>query len=164
MKTISNTLTAVLLWSTAVFGFSSCVWEYPEQFCGTSWQSTEVPLGPFEATTLTLDFLCGGQVCIKTEGIPSAIYGSYTIDGDNAILHGVSIKIDGHTITFIDASLSQKQALTGALRPTSGTEDSGTTGSAAAGPGAGSGCTLFLRWRINDSVYPFTTALHPTGQ
>ena len=130
MKTSTNTLTAVTLGAMAVFGLSACIWEgdISDRFYSTLWECTEVPLGPFQADELELEFMCGGTVRLQSEALPAPIYGTYETDGQNAIFQNLMIEIEGYTVTFIDARVS--------------------------------GDTLFLRWRIENSVYPFTTPMH----
>ena len=130
MKTSTNTLTAVTLGVMAVFGLSACIWEgdISARFYGTLWECTEVPLGPFQADELELEFICGETVRLQSDALPAPTYGTYETDGQNAIFQNLMIEIEGYTVTFIDASVS--------------------------------GDTLFLRWRIENSVYPFTTPMH----
>lgn len=129
MKRFTNTSTAVALWTMAVFGLSSCIFEAPnDKFYRTLWECNEVPLGPFEVNELTLEFLCGNAISIKTDTSPGIVYGTYETDGETAIFHNMVIEIQGLTVTFIDADSS--------------------------------GDTLFLRWRVENSVYPFTTPMH----
>ena len=123
-------LTAVALGVMAVFGMNSCIFESDlnDRFCRTLWECTEVPLGPFQADELELEFMCGGTVRLQSDALPAPIYGTFETDGENAFFQNLTIEIEGYTVTFIDASVS--------------------------------GNTLFLRWRIENSVYPFTTPMH----
>ena len=123
-------LTAVALGVMAVFGMNSCIFEsgLNDRFCRTLWGCTEVPLGPFQADELELEFMCGGTVRLQSDALPAPIYGTFETDGENAFFQNLTIEIEGYTVTFIDASVS--------------------------------GNTLFLRWRIENSVYPFTTPMH----
>jgi hypothetical protein len=123
-------LTAVVLGVMAVFGLSACIWEgdISDRFYSTLWECTEVPLGPFQADELELEFICDGTVRLQSDALPAPTYGTYETDGQNAIFQNLTIEIEGYTVTFIDASVS--------------------------------GDTLFLRWRIENSVYPFTTPMH----
>ena len=133
MKRITNKPAAVALGVMAVFGLSSCIFDNDlnDRFFRTLWECTEVPLGPFQADELELEFMCGGTVRLQSDALPAPIYGTYETDGQNAIFQNLRIEIEGHTVTFIDASVS--------------------------------GNTLFLRWRIENSVYPFTTPMHRAG-
>lgn len=129
MKTSANKVTAVVLGAMAVFCFSSCIFDGAgDKFYRTLWESSEVPLGPFEVELLTLEFLCGESISIKMDRAGRTIYGTYETDGETAVFSNLSLEIENFTVTFIDASRS--------------------------------GETLFLRWRIENSVYPFTTAMH----
>ena len=130
MKRITNKPAAVALGVMAVFGMNSCIYESDlnDRFFRTLWECTEVPLGPFQADELELEFMCGGTVRLQSDALPSPIYGTYETDGENAFFQNLTIEIEGYTVTFIDASVS--------------------------------GDTLFLRWRIENSVYPFTTPMH----
>ena len=124
---------------------TSCIFDAPgDEFYQTLWHSEENPLGPFDISTLTLEFLCNGSVSITTtaspasadDGVqdqteaenPKTIYGEYSPDGAIAVLENLHITLRGLEVTFIEAHLS--------------------------------GDTLFLLWRIENSVYPFTTALN----
>ncbi len=108
---------------------SSCIFDAPDdRFYRTIWKSDESPLGPFPIQELTLEFLCGQSICLKTDANSRTCYGSYESDDHTAIFHDLTLSLKDYTITFIDANWSGK--------------------------------TLFLRWRIEDSVYPFTTAMH----
>ena len=133
-------LTAVALGVMAVFGMNSCIYEgdLNDRFFRTLWECTEVPLGPFQADELELEFMCGGTVRLQSNALPSPIYGTYETDGENVFFQNLTIEIEGHTVTFIDASVSWR----------------------GSGQDSGYGDTLFVRWRIENSVYPFTTPMH----
>lgn len=130
MKRIRNKHAAVALGVMAVFGMNSCIYEsgLNDRFFRTLWECTEVPLGPFQADELELEFMCGETVSLQSDALPAPTYGTYETDGQNAVFHNLAIEIEGYMVTFIDASVS--------------------------------GDTLFLRWRIENSVYPFTTPMH----
>ena len=123
-------LTAVALWVMAVLGLSSCIYDNDlnDRFYRTLWECTEVPLGPFQADELELEFMCGRTVRLQSDALPAPTYGTYETDGQNAVFHNLAIEIEGQMVTLIDARVS--------------------------------GDTLFLRWRIENSVYPFTTPMH----
>ena len=133
-------VTAVALGVMAVFGMNSCIYESDlnDRFFRTLWECTEVPLGPFQADELELEFMCGGTVRLQSDALPAPIYGTYETDGENAFFQNLTIEIEGYTVTFIDASVSWR----------------------GSGQDSGYGDTLFLRWRIENSVYPFTTPMH----
>ena len=130
MKRKRQTHAAVALGVMAVFGLSSCIYESDpdDRFYRTLWECDEVPLGPFQADELVLEFMCDGSVRLQCEAFDGSTYGTYETDGQNAFFQNLVIEIEGYTVTFIDASVS--------------------------------GDTLFLRWRIENSVYPFTTPMH----
>lgn len=118
---------------------SSCIFEEPsyDEFCKTLWKSNEVPLGPFDVSSLSLEFYCGSNVSVSTTALAgrsiesnaaSTVFGTYEYDGTTAVLSGLSIGIEDHTVTFIEAHLSQD--------------------------------VLFLLWRVDDIYYPFTTPLY----
>lgn len=123
---------------------TSCIYDSPagDDLYRTLWKSDEVPLGPFDVSSLTLEFLCNGGVSVSLDN-GLKIYGTYYADGSNATLHNLAAHFgsdwaltsesdseDGSdiTITFIEAHRS--------------------------------GDTLFLLWRVQNAIYPFTTALH----
>ena len=114
----------------AAFGLSSCIYDndLDDRFYRTLWECNEVPLEPFQAGELALEFMCNGTVRLECDCFDSPIYGTYTTEGQEAFFQNLTIEIEGHIITFIDASVSKD--------------------------------TLFLRWRIEDSVHPFTTPMH----
>lgn len=145
-------LTAVALGVMAVFGMNSCIYESDlnDRFFRTLWECTEVPLGPFQADELELEFMCGGTVRLQSDALPAPTYGTYETDGQNAIFQNLTIEIEGHMVTFIDASVSWRGEGSGA-KAASGS---------ASGSASGYGDTLFLRWRIENSVYQFTTPMH----
>lgn len=142
MKRMTNILAAMALWVVAASGLNSCIYDNDpyDMFYRTLWESDEVPLGPFPTDELTLEFLCGNAVSIKTglsdntnDGASAGTrsgtsYGTYSSNDQTAVFHDLTMEFDGMLITFIDAQRS--------------------------------GDTLFLRWRIEDSLYPFTTTMH----
>lgn len=135
MKKISRPTTAIAVCAVAVFICSSCISDTQgDRFYKTQWKSDEMPLGPFDINSLTLEFLSNGSVSISLshEDSTTNTFGTYDADELNAVFHNLSVTIQDHEITFIEAHSS----------------------------GSGSSNTLFLLWRIEDSVYPFTTALH----
>lgn len=108
---------------------TSCIFDGPnDRFYRTLWKSDEVPLGPFSANELILEFLCGQNISIKTDTDALTGYGTYESDGQTAVFHNLTLTLADQTITFIDGYKSDE--------------------------------TLFLRWRTEDSEYPFTTSMH----
>lgn len=114
---------------TAAFMNTSCIFDAPgDEFYRTLWESDEAPLGPFQVEEMTIEFLCENYICLKTDSSTITSYGTYSSNDQTAVFQDLTLELEGHTITFIDAQLS--------------------------------GSTLFLRWRIENSVSPFTTAMH----
>lgn len=130
---------------------TSCIYDKPpgDEFHRTLWKSDEVPLGPFDACTLTLEFLCDDGISITTTGkeiicfSPSveenrkSIYGTYACDGVTATFQNLCIYLPrtdmndpyrNYAITFFEAHRD--------------------------------GDILSLLWRIEGVYYPFTTVLH----
>lgn len=111
---------------------TSCIYDSPrgDEFYRTLWKSDEIPLGPFDVNSLTLEFLCNEGVCVKTTGESHTIYGTYAFDGLTAIFKNLTLYPDSNdvAITFIEAHRN--------------------------------GDTLFLLWRVEGMFYPYTTALH----
>ena len=128
MKRINFSCLATLPIVAAALTGTSCIFEAPgDEFYRTLWISDEVPLGPFEVDELTLEFLCENYVSLKTDSNTIVNYGTYDSNEQTALFHGLTMDMEGLTITFVDAQLSDD--------------------------------TLFLRWRVENSVYPFTTAM-----
>ena len=127
---------------------NSCIFEgYRYMFWGSVWCSDDVPLGPFEVSELSLEFMPDGQIVMFLEmggdeiaggAEELTLNGRYCVDGDTAVLRGLSVSLAGNEqgasrasgsieVTFVEAHLS--------------------------------GETLFLLWRVEDTLYPFTTPL-----
>ena len=128
----------IITLSLAGMTAASCIFDAPlnDEFYRTLWTSDEVPLGPFEVSSLTMEFLCNECISItatSSEGSLSegketrTIYGTYHHDGLTASLNGLAIEINGYTLTFIEAHRNND--------------------------------VLFLIWQAEDIYYPFTTAL-----
>lgn len=132
----ANKLPAALaICAAAAFIFTSCIFDAPgDRFYRTLWRSSEVPLGPFSVDKLTLEFLCGQSISIEAEdttsGIPVKIVRYGTYEND-----GETAVLEGLTISLQDREITFMEARR-------------------------NGDTLFLLWRVEDSVYPFTTAMH----
>lgn len=151
---VLSPLRTLLLCAMSMSCLTSCVHEGAgDRFHKTLWYSSEVPLGPFDVTDLTIGFLSDGLVTIRTnssgavaaseEILESAagksfgeestsrarrnICGHYEHNGSTAVLQNLSFTINDIKITFIEA------------------EESGDI--------------LFLLWRVEGMLYPFTTAL-----
>ena len=112
---------------------TGCIYDAAgDKFYRTLWKSSEVPLGPFDASTLTLEFLCNDMVSIKTtdstrKSGARQIYGTYHHNGTTAVLQDLEFTLNDRQITFIEAQRD--------------------------------GDILFLLWRVDGMMYPFTTAL-----
>ena len=131
-------LKEIIAVSLAGMTAASCIYDSPQddEFYRTLWTSDEVPLGPFEVSSLTLEFLCNECTSITATSSKDSlsgekdtltIYGTYHYDGLTAALNGLSIEINGYTLTFIEAHRNHD--------------------------------VLFLIWQAEDIYYPFTTAL-----
>lgn len=108
--------------------FSSCIFEAPgDQFYRTLWNSSQVPLGPMAVDALTLEFLCGERVTLKDGSGIIIAHGTYSPDGNVAVLDEVIAVVDGINVSFVEAHRN--------------------------------GDTLFLLWRPEGMMYPFTTAM-----
>ena len=132
-RTIFSRL-ALLPIMAAALALTSCIYDSTpgDEFYRTLWKSDEVPLGPFDASELTLEFLCNDGVTVKTTAASTAkagpsAFGTYSFDGATAVLSDLEIKYSSGTVTFLEAHRN--------------------------------GDTLFLLWRVEDMLYPFTTAM-----
>ena len=111
-----------------MFGANSCIFEAPgDRFYRTLWNSSQVPLGPLDIEELTLEFLCGERVTIKDGSGTIIAHGTYSPDGNVAVLGEVTAVIDETTVSFVEAHRN--------------------------------GDTLFLLWRPDGMLTPFTTAM-----
>lgn len=132
----ANKLPAALaICAAAAFIFTSCIFDAPgDRFYRTLWRSSEVPLGPFSVDKLTLEFLCGQSISIEAEdttsGIPVKTVRYGTYEND-----GETAVLEGLSIVLQGREITFMEAHRN--------DD-----------------TLFLLWRVEDSVYPFTTAMH----
>lgn len=111
---------------------TSCIYDAPgDKFYRTLWTSDEVPLGPFDVSSLTLEFLCNGEASVtltnKSRQITGYSYGTYSPHGLTAALEGMSIKINDLEFTFFEAYRD--------------------------------GDILMLSWKVENLSYQFTTAL-----
>lgn len=108
-----------------------------DQFDKTSWASDEVPLGPLKVSSLTLSFDNGDTATITMDDGP-ALKGIYKSDGPIATLSGISARFSENG----RATDNESQALTVTFIEAHL-----------------NGNTLFLLWRVENAIYPFTTAL-----
>ena len=112
-----------------------------EQLSGTSWQSDEVPLGPLGVNRMTLEFLDNGKVEITLE-MDTQLAADIDEPQETIIGH---YEQDGVTATFSDITFSLHGIDVTFIEAHMNSTN-----------------TLFLLWRIEDILYPFTTALHTT--
>ena len=94
---------------------------------------TKFPLGPFPVDKLTVEFLCSQGICITAEDSSSGTLTKTTRYGTYET-DGHKAIIEGVTMTLRDHDITFIEARL-------------------------EGKTLFLLWRIEDSVYPFTTPM-----
>lgn len=144
-----NIAAASLPFIAAAIISTSCIFEKPpgDDFYRTMWKSDEIPLGPLDAKTIILEFLCYEAVRIQIDDNPS-IYGTYSPDGATTVLNNLR--------TYFDSS--NGLILTGD-DPVNGTSAEGSI-TVTFIEAHRNGDTLFLLWRVEDAVYPFTTAMH----
>ena len=134
---VSGFCTVCFMVGTAVCN-TRCMYTFPGEdiFAESDWESDEVPLGPLDVTSLSLDFLDDGKVEIELVSDVAAddvdvliLEGEYSHNDATAIFDSISVTVDGLEVTFIEADW--------------GNED-----------------LLFLLWRVGDILHPFTTPLH----
>ena len=92
-RTIFSRL-AILPIMAAALALTSCIYDSTpgDEFYRTLWKSDEAPLGPFDASQLTLEFLCNDGVSISLGDGP-AIYGTYSPDGSVSVLNDLSVSL-----------------------------------------------------------------------
>lgn len=111
-----------------LFGANSCIFEAPgDNFYRTLWNSSQVPLGPLDVDALTLEFLCGERITLKDGNGTIIAHGTYSPDGNVAVLSEAIAVVNGVNVSFVEAHRN--------------------------------GDTLFLLWRPEGMIYPFTTAM-----
>ena len=110
-------------------------------FHKTTWECTEIPLGPLGVETLTMSFdkeniativlsMTVTEASAGTEIPPSVIvHGNYNVNSTTAALTGCSTTVDSRKITFIEVHHNSSEV-------------------------------SFLLWQAEDILYPFTTTLH----
>ena len=125
---MKRTLLPLLAAMGVLLGANSCIFEAPgDKFFRTLWNSSQVPLGPMDVDALTLEFICGEKVTLKDGDGTIIAHGTYSPDGNVAVLNELVAVVDGVTISFVEAHRN--------------------------------GDTLFLLWRPEGMMYPFTTAM-----
>ena len=153
---ISSCLFPLIL--AASMASTSCIFDSPQgdDFYRTLWESDEVPLGPFKVSTMTLEFLCndGVSICLDDD---FAVFGTYESNSGTATFANLEVLFEN------DGNLKD------AGKGVAGKEGIGDDGSDAGQnlditvtfiEAHRNGNTLFLLWRVQNAVYPFTTALH----
>ena len=131
-------LLAISIIATCIIA-SYCIYESSteeDELFLSSWKSDEVPLGPLDVSSLTMEFLKDNNVSILTtskmenEGCTEKcqIHGKYSLKGAKVIFHKLYLHLDEYEVSFLEAERS--------------------------------GEFIFLTWCINTTPYPFTTALH----
>ena len=107
MKRFIDIMTAVVLWTMAVFGLSSCIFDGAgDKFYRTLWECNKTPLDTIDVQELRLEFLCGNTISIKTDTYPKIVYGTYETDGKTATFINLELTIEGTHVTFTDATRS----------------------------------------------------------
>ena len=141
---ISSCLFPLIL--AASMASTSCIFDSPQgdDFYRTLWESDEVPLGPFKVSTMTLEFLCndGVSICLDDD---LAVFGTYESDSGTATFANLEVLFEN------DGNLKD------AGKGVAGQNLDITVTFIEAHR---NGNTLFLLWRVQNAVYPFTTALN----
>ncbi len=128
MKQILLPCVTAIVSLVSIFLASSCIFEAPgDKFYRTLWTSSQSPLGPLNVDAMTLEFLCGESVTVRDSSGIIIAHGTYSPDGNVAVLGEVIAVVDNITINFVEAHRK--------------------------------GDILFLLWRPEGMMYPFTTAM-----
>lgn len=107
MKQINLHNVTILSLLATMLTFTSCIFDAPnDRFFRTLWECDQDPLDTFEIKEITLEFLCNNYVSLKTDNSTIVNYGTYESDCKNVTFQGLTLRADGHIITFIDAQLS----------------------------------------------------------
>lgn len=122
--------------TTCVFSASK------DAFSETVWASDEVPLGPLEVSKLTMEFGEDGQVTVRLE-----FYEGLALDETEGAGAKSEVTLSGEY--SVDGATAVLQGLLTTVRTLDVTFIEAHL----------SGETLFLLWRVENAVYPFTTAL-----
>lgn len=87
-----------------LFGTNSCIFEAPgDKFYRTLWACGQSPRTPLEVEAMTLEFLCGQRITLRDSAGIIFAHGTYSPDGNVAVLNEVSAVIDQVTVTFLEA-------------------------------------------------------------
>lgn len=92
-RTIFSRL-ALLPIMAAALALTSCIYDRPpgDNFYRTLWKADDETSEPFDASGLTLEFLCNDGVSISLGDGP-AIYGTYSPDGSVSVLNNLSVSL-----------------------------------------------------------------------
>ena len=124
MKRLITKHAAIAICAVAAFLLTSCIYDSAgDKFYRTLWESAEMPVNVLgEASDadgtepetaqvesswregLTIEFLCGQSISLKSSGSPLIHFGTYESNHFTANFHGLTLKTDWQTITFIDAT------------------------------------------------------------
>lgn len=85
---------ALLPIMAAALALTSCIYDRPpgDNFYRTLWKADDGTPGLFDASGLTLEFLCNDGVSISLGDGP-AIYGTYSPDGSVSVLNNLSVSL-----------------------------------------------------------------------
>ena len=85
---------------------SSCIYESPDdEFYRTLWKTDAQPFGE-----MTVDFLCGNEICIKAEAALFDDYGTYTSSGMTATFEDLFLIVDDNSY-ILDQAVRQGDIL-----------------------------------------------------
>ena len=85
---------------------SSCIYESPDdEFYRTLWKTDAQPFGE-----MTVDFLCGNEICIKAEAALFDDYGTYTSSGMTATFEDLFLIVDDKSY-IIDGAVRDRDLL-----------------------------------------------------
>ena len=92
-RTIFSRL-ALLPIMAAALALTSCIYDRPpgDNFYRTLWKADDGTPGLFDASGLTLEFLCNDGVSISLGDGP-AIYGTYSPDGSVSVLNNLTVSL-----------------------------------------------------------------------
>ena len=152
MNAVLSGLSAAGCLMVTSFCSTMCMYTLPGEdvFTGTVWECDEVPLGPIDVQTLSLQFGKGGVWEIQmtldepeednsvgvsrdtsnfgSHGNVLTVCGHYQHNSAIAVFQNDAVVVDGRVVSFVEADWGDDQV-------------------------------LFLLWRVGDIMHPFTTAL-----
>ena len=104
MKSLIISQLALAVVSMAVC--SSCIYESPDdEFYRTLWKTDSQLFGE-----MTVDFLCGNEICIKAEAALFDDYGTYTSSGMTASFEDLFLIVDDNSY-ILDQAVRQGDIL-----------------------------------------------------